>query len=56
MRSSVGSNGIAYARPAPRPDLVDAAKWLALEVLPPEPIYAVGFIGAHDARGSRSQV
>lgn len=45
--------GIAYARPAPRPELVDAAKRLALEVLPPEPLYAVGFIGAHDARGGR---
>lgn len=43
--------GIAYERPVPRPELVAAAKRLALEVLPPEPAYAVGFIGAHDARG-----
>lgn len=43
--------GIAYGRPGPRPELVDAAKRLALQVLPPQPPYAVGFVGAHDARG-----
>ena len=43
--------GIAYNRPAARPELVDAAKRLALEVLPPGLASAVGFIGAHDARG-----
>lgn len=43
--------GIAYGRSAPRPELVDAAKRLALEVLPLEPLYGAGFIGAHDARG-----
>lgn len=47
--------GIAYRRPAPRPELVAAAKRLALEVLP-RPAdagnsYGVGFVGAHDARG-----
>ncbi len=43
--------GIAYGRAAPRPQMVEAAKRLALEVLPANPGYGVGFIGAHDARG-----
>lgn len=47
--------GIAYRRPAPRPELVAAAKWIAAEVLPRpadgEHRYGVGFLGAHDARG-----
>jgi hypothetical protein len=43
--------GIAYGRPGPRPVLVDAAKRLALQLLPPQSPYAVGFVGAHDARG-----
>ncbi len=42
--------GIAYRRPTPRPDLVDAVKRLALQVLPAQGAYGVGFIGAHDAR------
>lgn len=42
--------GIAYERPAPHAELVAAAKRLALEVLPREPTYAVGFIGAHEGR------
>lgn len=42
--------GIAYRRPGPRPELVDAVKQLALQVLPAERAYGVGFIGAHDAR------
>lgn len=47
--------GIAYRRSAPRPDLVAAAKRLALEALPrpaeADNRYGVGFLGAHDARG-----
>jgi len=43
--------GIAYGRPGPRQELVHAAKRLALEVLPSDPGYGVGFMGAHDARG-----
>ncbi len=42
--------GIAYGRAVPRPELVDAVKRLALEVLPADPGYGVGFIGAHDGR------
>lgn len=47
--------GIAYRRPAPRPELVAATKRIAAEVLPrpanAEGRYGVGFLGAHDARG-----
>ncbi len=47
--------GIAYRRPAPRPELVAAAKQIAAQVLPrradAESRYGVGFLGAHDARG-----
>lgn len=43
--------GIAYARSAPRTELVEAAKRLALEVLPSSLGYGIGFLGAHDARG-----
>lgn len=42
--------GIAYGRPAPRPELVNAVKRLALQVLPAEGAYGFGFVGAHDAR------
>jgi hypothetical protein len=42
--------GIAYGQPAPRPEFVAAAKRLALAVLPAEPGYGVGFLGAHQAR------
>lgn len=49
--------GIAYRRPKPRPQLVEASKRLALEVLPQPPDadnrYGVGFVGVHDARGGR---
>lgn len=46
--------GIADGRPAPRRELVEAAKRLALAVLPAasgDNLPAVGFVGAHDARG-----
>lgn len=46
--------GIAYGRPAPRPELVAAAKRLATQTLPPVTtagVAGVGFVGAHDARG-----
>jgi hypothetical protein len=42
--------GIAYGRPAPPTELVEAVKQLALEVLPADPGYGVGFVGAHWAR------
>lgn len=45
--------GIAHGRPEPRLELFEAAKRAASAVLPPPtpPVEAVGFIGAHDARG-----
>lgn len=47
--------GITYNRPAPRPELVNAAKRVALDVLPQPAIgfghYGVGFMGVHDGRG-----
>jgi hypothetical protein len=44
--------GIAYGRPAPRPELVAAAKRLAASSLPSvtDGVESVAFIGAHDAR------
>ncbi|MDP8904014.1 MAG: isochorismatase [Chloroflexota bacterium] len=42
--------GIAFGRPEPSVELVDAAKRLALETLPGDPGYGVGFVGAHQAR------
>lgn len=45
---------IAYRRPAPRPELVSAAKSLVPAVLPCNDgaAYGVGFIGIHDGRDS----
>ena len=47
--------GIAYRRPAPRPELLAVAKKIAAEILPrpadAEGRYGVGFLGVHDARG-----
>ena len=44
--------GIAWRSELPRPDLVDAAKRIAVDVLSKESAnnYKVGFIGAHDGR------
>ena len=46
--------GIAYGRPMPRPELVEAAKAVAQQRLSsvPEPSrhYCVGFLGVHDGR------
>ncbi len=48
--------GIAYRRPAPRRELVAAAKRIAVERLPQpaqaEGRYGVGFLGVHDGRGA----
>ena len=48
--------GIAYRRPAPRPELVAAAKRVAAAQLPRPPHaggrYGVGFLGVHDGRGA----
>ncbi len=48
--------GIAYGRPAPRPELLDAAKALARsrlrESAEGKPHYGVGFVGIHDGRGA----
>lgn len=47
--------GISYRRPAPRPDLIEAAKRVATGLLAHPAVaagrYGVGFVGAHDARG-----
>jgi hypothetical protein len=44
--------GIAYDRPAPRPELVDAAHEVARETLPATGgDYGVAFMGVHDGRG-----
>ena len=47
--------GISYQRPAPRPELIEAAKVLAQQRLPQPAMtptrYGVGFIGVHDGRG-----
>lgn len=45
--------GIAYNRELPRPELLEAAKNLAMEKLPQisDSIYGVGFLGVHDGRG-----
>ncbi len=46
--------GIAYQRPLPRPELIEAAKAVVrphlLEALPK--CYGVGFLGVHDGRGA----
>ena len=46
--------GIAYRRDLPRPELLEAAKRVAADVLSIETAnnYKVGFIGAHDGRGA----
>jgi hypothetical protein len=46
--------GIAYRGELPRPELVEAAKRVAADVLSIETAnnYKVGFIGAHDGRGA----
>jgi prepilin-type processing-associated H-X9-DG protein len=48
--------GIAYGRPEPRPELVDAGRAVARERLPrpavTETRYGVGFLGIHDGRGA----
>jgi hypothetical protein len=47
--------GIAYERPAPRPELVEAASKAVAEVLPMpadgDGRHGVGFVGVHDGRG-----
>ncbi len=45
--------GIAYDRELPRPELIEAAKKLAVEKLPQlsDSVYGVGFLGVHDGRG-----
>jgi hypothetical protein len=42
--------GIAYGRPKPTAELVDAAKRLARAILPREAGYGLGFVGAHQGR------
>jgi hypothetical protein len=42
--------GIAAGRPAPSSDLVESAKRLALQTLPKDPGYGIGFVGAHQGR------
>lgn len=46
--------GIAYGRPSPRPELVEAAKAIARQRLESVPNsiqhYSVGFLGVHDGR------
>src|SRR5262245_36051650 len=46
--------GIAWQRELPRPELLEAAKHLAAEVLVKETAsnYKVGFIGAHDGQNA----
>ena len=47
--------GIAFERPSPRAELVDAARGVARDVLPTPAVtahrYGVGFVGVHDGRG-----
>jgi hypothetical protein len=47
--------GITYRRERPRAELVETARRLARESLPPaheEGNYAVGYVGVHDGRGA----
>jgi hypothetical protein len=46
--------GIAYRGELPRPELLEAAKRVAADILAEETAnnYKVGFIGAHDGRGA----
>lgn len=46
--------GIAWQSELPRPELLEAAKRVAIDVLAKETAnnYKVGFIGAHDGRGA----
>lgn len=48
--------GIAYGRPEPRPELLEAARALAVEAFPSPAEgggrYGVGYLGVHDGRGA----